>query len=102
MGTVFVDCFDFDFFAPPNGAVEPGDRETAFERGAVFGTTEGELFTYVEDDGIYVDFDALFEISDEPAERVADLGEAKAHSLGVMGVFDGVDEIGDLILDGQI
>lgn len=59
LDAVFVEGRDFDFFGPPDRAVEPGDRETAFEGGTLQGAAEGFFFALIEDHGVQVDPDSL-------------------------------------------
>lgn len=91
LDSMFVDRLDFDLLGAPDRAVEPGDRETTFEGGAIFGAAERELLTLIEDDWIEVDFDFFLEVGDETAEIVADLGETETDSLWIRGSDHGLD-----------
>lgn len=84
---VLVDGGNFDLFGAVDGAVEPGNREAAFKSGALWRTTESHFFALIYYDWVEIYFDTLFEIGDETADVVADLGEAEANALGVVGGF---------------
>lgn len=95
----FVHGLDFDFFAPPDGAVKPGDGETALEGGTLGGAAQRFFFAHIKEDGVEVDLDPFLEVGDKAPQIVADLGEGKADSLGVVGTLHGVDELDYLGLD---
>ena len=52
LDAVLVKRSDLDFFGSPDRSVEPGDRETAFESGALLRPAERFFFTLIEDDGV--------------------------------------------------
>lgn len=89
----FVHGLDFDFFAPPDRAVKPGDGETALEGRTLGGAAQRLFFAHVEEDGVEVNLDPFLEVGDKAPQIVADLGEGKADSLGVVGTLHGVDQL---------